>query len=292
MLLLITSVIHAQAQDVKVSGKFLADSIKIGEPVGYTFTARYPQHLTLLFPDSTYAFSPFEFSKKIFFSTKTTNGFSYDSTVYYFTTFELDNIQTLSLPAFVVSVRDCTVIAAEPDSVFLVGLAETPPDSLSAENLPLKTDILYEDVWHQFNYVIVLIVLTAFAVVSLIAWIVFGKRIIKYFKLKKIIKRHQEFINSFSSNLQQLNTANSSEKTEQTVLLWKKYMEYLEQKPYTKLTTRETVSITPDETLGKSLKSIDGAIYGHNQNVISALEYLMQFSENQFQKRLAEVKHG
>jgi hypothetical protein len=281
-----------QAQDIKVSGKFLADSIKIGEPVAYSFTARYPQHLTLLFPDSTYTFYPFEFGRKVFFSTQTTNGFSYDSAVYYLSSFELDEIQKLSLPAFVVSVRDCTVVAAEPDSVFLVGLAEIPPDTLSAQNLPLKTDILYEDVWHQFNYFIVLIILTSLTVLTLVIWIVFGKRIIKYFKVKKFIKKHQEFINSFTLHIQQLSLSDSPEKTEKTVLLWKKYMEYLERKPYTKLTTRETVSVTPDEMLGKSLKHIDGAIYGHNQNVLNALEYLKQFSENQFQKRLAEVKHG
>lgn len=280
------------AQDVKLVGQFQADSFKIGEPVAYSFTARYPQHLTLLFPDSLYNFAPFEFDKKAFFSTKTTNGISYDSTVYYLTSFELDKIQKLALPAYIVSVRDCTAIAAEADSIYLVEVADLPTDSINAQNLPLKTDLLYEDVWYQFNYYIGVIILIGVAVISLIVWLAFGKRIIKYFKVKKIIKKHQQFIQTFSEHIEQLINNNSSERTEQTVLLWKRYMEQLDKKPYTKLTTRETIAVTPDEVLRESLKSIDGAIYGHSQNVIASLEYLKKFSENQFQKRLAEVKHG
>jgi hypothetical protein len=292
VLLLALCHIRTQGQDVKVSGKFLTDSIKIGEPVAYSFTAHYPQHLTLLFPDSSYSFFPFEFEKKVFFHTKTTNGISYDSTIYYFTSFELDEIQKLSLPAYIVSVRDCTVVAAEPDSVFLVAMAATPSDTLSAQNLPLKTDILYEDVRYQFNYVIVLIIITGLIILSLIIWIVFGKRIIRYFKVKKIIGKHHEFITHFTENIRQLTDTHSAKKTEQTVFLWKRYMEYLERIPYTKLTTKETAAVIPDETLRQSLKDIDSAIYGHAHKVINALEYLKEFSENQFQKRLAEIKHG
>jgi Sec-independent protein translocase protein TatA len=292
VLLLAVSYVQTQGQDVKVSGKFLADSIKIGEPVAYSLTARYPQHLTLLFPDSTYTFFPFEFEKKIFYSTKTSNGISYDSTIYYFTSFELDQIQKLSLPAFIVSLRDCTLVAAEPDSVFLVEVAETPPDSLSAQNLPLKTNILYENVWHQFNYFIILIILTSLVIIALVIWFVFGKKIIRYFKIKKITKRHYEFITNFTENINKLSENQSSKQTEQAVFLWKKYMEYLERKPYTKLTTKETAAVTPDEVLRQSLKDIDSAIYGHTHNVVNALEYLKEFSENQFQKRLADIKHG
>jgi hypothetical protein len=292
MLLLTCIQLQAKAQEVKVSGNFLADSIKIGEPVAYSFTARYPQHLTILFPDSTYSFFPFEFHKKVFFSTKTSNGISYDSTIYYLTSFELDKIQRLNLPAFIVSVRDCTEVAANPDSVFLISSVEIPPDSLNAQNLPLKTDTAYEDVHHQFNYFIILIILTTLAILSVVIWFTFGKRIIKYYKVKRFIKKHQEFISTYTQSVEQLNSTASSEKTEQTVLLWKKHMEYLDRKPYTKLTTKETVLVTPNDTLKESLKNIDGAIYGNNQNVTNALMYLRQFSENQFQKRLAEVKNG
>ena len=292
VLFILICALSIHAQDIKVSGKFLADSIKIGQPVGYALNAHYPQHLTILFPDSAYSFYPFEFEKKVFFPTSTTNGYSSDSTVYYFTTFEIDEIQKLSLPAFLVSIRDCTAVVAEPDSIFLIGLTTTLPDTVNAQNLPLKTSIIYEDVPYQFNYVITLIILASIIILGLVTWFIFGKRIMKYFKIRRITKKHHEFISLFTSLLQELNAQNSSEKTEQTVFLWKKYMEYLEQKPYTKLTTRETALVTPDELLKESLKNIDSAIYGHTHNVINALEYLKQFSDNQFQKKLTEVEHG
>jgi hypothetical protein len=69
-------------------------------------------------------------------------------------------------------------------------------------------------------------------------------------------------------------------------------MEQLESRPYTKLTTRETVRIENNEDLGKNLHSIDGAIYGHNTRVIESLESLKQFADQRFGKKVEEVKHG
>ena len=54
------------AQEAKVRGSFLADSVKIGEEISYTLTASYSKNLTLIFPDSTFSFTPFEFQKKKF----------------------------------------------------------------------------------------------------------------------------------------------------------------------------------------------------------------------------------
>ncbi|HET9053766.1 MAG TPA: hypothetical protein VFM90_06330, partial [Cyclobacteriaceae bacterium] len=55
------------AQEIKVSAGFVKDSVAIGEPVAYYLTARYPESVMALFPDSTFGFSPFEFGNKQFF---------------------------------------------------------------------------------------------------------------------------------------------------------------------------------------------------------------------------------
>src|SRR5688500_16042359 len=75
--------VTTQAQDVKVSGGFLKDSVQIGEPVAYFLSAAYPQALTVLFPDSTFSFAPFEFNRKRLSPTYTVGGVSHDSVVYY-----------------------------------------------------------------------------------------------------------------------------------------------------------------------------------------------------------------
>lgn len=289
-LLTITAV---AAQEIKVTSGFLSDSIRIGEPVPFSISVRYPQQLNVLFPDSTYSFAPFEFSSKQFFQTHTVNGISHDSVVYYLTTFEIDKVQRLRLPVFVTTAKDCTTYTASPDSIYLVELVKNPPsDSVTANNLPLKTNTFYEKVFSEFNYVIMLIIATALAIIALIVWIFFGKRILRYFKSKKLLKKHRAFLDAFNSNLSQLSAAFSREQAEQTLSLWKKYMEQLEQRPYTKLTTRETTTLLPDGNLKNNLQSLDRAIYGNQTSVVDPLKNLQKIAEEHFHKKLEDIKNG
>jgi hypothetical protein len=69
-------------------------------------------------------------------------------------------------------------------------------------------------------------------------------------------------------------------------------MEQLESRPYTKLTTKETFGLIHDEALANNLRTIDRAIYGHDTSVVVALESLKTFADQQFAKKLTEVKHG
>ena len=97
---------QAQAQDVSVRGGFLSDSLKIGEQTAFYLSARYPTNLNILFPDSTHGFTPFEYEDKEYFPTETTAGISADSAVYYLTTFEIDRVQLLQLPVYIVNTSD------------------------------------------------------------------------------------------------------------------------------------------------------------------------------------------
>ena len=49
---LFVGVVSLHAQDVRINGGFLADSLGIGDEGGYYLTARYPSELNILFPDS------------------------------------------------------------------------------------------------------------------------------------------------------------------------------------------------------------------------------------------------
>lgn len=279
------------AQEIKVNGGFLKDSAQIGQPIGYYLSATYPQALNVLFPDSVFAFTPFEYQRKKLFPTTTVNGISRDSVIYYLSTFEIQKTQSLSLPIFVTTARDCTAYTAPADSLRLIELVASVPDSVAAPQLPLKTNTLYEKVFSEINYMIAIIVFGSLLIISILIWIFFGKRIAKYFKLKKLKKAHDSFLQLFTDNLQQLNTMFSSEKTEATISMWKKYLEQLERKPYTKLTTQETLKMVSDENLGVSLREIDGAIYGHQTSVAESLKELKRFADERFQKKFDEVKH-
>ncbi len=282
----------AQEVDVDVRGGFFADSIKIGEQTGYYLSARYPSEMNVLFPDSIHDFTPFEYDSKEYFFTRTTDGISTDSTIYYLTTFEIDRVLHLSLPVYVVHGRDCTVVTTVPDSVLITQFVAHVPDTVSVAELPFKENTAYEDVRYDFNVGLLLGLLTVLLALALIGWGMFGRRIVRHFKVKKMKKDHMAFLNRYNALLSQLNSGFSSLTTESALVAWKKYMEQLESKPYTKLTTRETQRLVREPGLIGDLSNIDRAIYGHETAVAGPLENLRNFADERFNLKLKEVHHG
>jgi hypothetical protein len=284
--------LSASAQEIKVTSGFVKDSVAIGEPITYYLTARYPESVMALFPDSTFKFSPFEFGDKQFFPTKTTSGISYDSAVYQLSTFEIDKVQYLSLPVYVTTARDCTAFDSSRDSVFLIEQIKIPAtDTVALKNLTLKSNTLYERVFTQFNTLILMIVLGVLVVAAIIGWIFFGKRIIRHFRIKKLEKKYQQFLQSFSKQVEEISQTFSREKTESALSIWKKYLEQLERKPYTKLTTREVIKMDADASLGNSLAMIDNAIYGNQTAVTEPLTALRTIAEQRFTKKINQIRH-
>lgn len=284
--------LSVSAQEIKVTSGFMKDSAAIGEPITYYLTARYPESIMTLFPDSTFAFSPFEFSSKKFFPTKTTSGISYDSAVYTLSTFEIEKIQSLSLPVYVTTARDCTAFESDRDSIFLIEQIKIPAtDTVALKNLPLKSNTLYERVRMQFNTFILLIVLSVLIVAAIVVWIFFGKKIIRHFRVKSLEKKYQKFLQQFVGQLDEINKNFSRERTEQALSTWKKYLEQLERKPYTKLTSREISKMDADQLLGSALTRIDNAIYGNQTAVAEPFNSLKAITEQRFTKKINQIRH-
>lgn len=284
--------VYGFTQDVKVQGGFLSDSLKIGEQTAYYLSAHYPSNLTILFPDSTHAFTPFEYLNKEYFLTRTTEGISADSTVYYLTTFEIDRIQYLQLPVYVVQQSDCTVVSSQRDSVLITQFVAQVPDSLTADRLPLKMNTAYQKVFYNFNVWLLIIIIGGLVAIALVVWLVFGKRIRRYFLLKRMQKNHAYFLDTYDGMLARLKAAFSPPVTESALVTWKRYMEQLEARPYTKLTTRETLRLLKEPALSDDLGRIDRAIYGHDTSVVESLEHLKGYADRKFRQRLKEVQHG
>lgn len=282
----------SRAQEIKVNGGFLSDSLKIGEETAFYLSAHYPSELNVLFPDTTFGFTPFEFKKRNYSPTHSENGVSVDSAVYYLTTFEVDRLQYLELPVFLVQPQDCTMVQTPRDSIRITQLVSQVPDSLSADKLPLKMNTAYHEVSWQFNFWIALIALGILIIIALIVFIFFGKQIRVWLLARKLQRKHFQFLETYNAIVSQLKNSFSSMTTESALSTWKKYMEQLEARPYTKLTTRETLHLLNDEALAKTLSTVDRAIYGHNTSVIESLETLKSIADQRFSKKLEEVKHG
>ena len=280
------------AQDVIVRGGFFKDSLRVGDQSGFYLAAEYPTNLNILFPDSTFNFTPFEYESKTYLPTKTNKGRSYDSVIYLLSTFEIDRVQALSLPVFQLNPMDCTVYLSRRDTILLTELVKDLPDTVTLQNLPLKVNIAYEDVPYTFNYPIVVLIVGVLLVLSVVTWVLFGKKIRRHFRLKRMQKAHHKFLETFNVQLDSIKSAFSSVTTENALSQWKKYMEQLDSRPYTKLTTKETLQMEKNESLGRNLHTIDGAIYGHDTAVVESLESLRNFADRRFVQKLEEAKHG
>jgi hypothetical protein len=277
---------------VDVRGGFIADSLKIGEHTAFYLSAHYPTELMVLLPDSAFSFAPFEYDSRQYFPTKSAGGMSVDSVVYSLSTFEIDELQTLGLPAFVVNEQDCTEVFSNTDTIRLVQLVGNLPDSTAAEKLPLKENLAFVDVPGNFNYPVFAIIGGGVVVILVVLALIFGKRVRRHFKLRNMLRNHEAFLKAYTQALAPLRAALSIPGTESTLVLWKRYMEQLEARPYTKLTTHEMLMLEKDETLGRHLKAIDGVVYGHGTAVVESLENLKSFADRRFQKKLEEVKHA
>jgi hypothetical protein len=283
----------AFGQEVKVRGQFLVDSTRIGVPVPFSLTAHHLKDQDILFPDSTFSFAPFEFHQKKFFTTITKDTLSYDSVVYYLSSFETDSLQKLRLPVFVVQPRDCTKVFSLEDSLGLIRMVHSYPDSVTIDKLPLKMSTAYQKVDFTLNYPLAALIGGLLGAILILVWTAFGKRIRKYYILKRLQKNHQGFLDRFNGLAEQLKSSLTSSRAEEALIVWKKYMEGLASKPFTKYTSKEIIAQEEDKTLGEALHSMDRFIYGGVTDFSDAsFLTLRTYTEAQYHKKMEEIKNG
>ena len=257
----------------------------------YSLSIRYLNTKDVVFPDSLYNFAPFELYKKVSFSTKSDSIFSLDSAVYYLATFELDTVQRLNLPIFMVTDGDSLAVFGGPDSVILNQVVTTFPDSVA-----LLANTTYSNVPLNFNYPYLVVGVTAIILVGLIIFFVFGKSLRKRYLIFRLSRLHGKFLEKLNTEIHEAeNSVGSNNRPiEQLIIDWKSYMEKLNQQPYTKLTTKEIRSVYKDNQLYKALSSIDRAIYGGlaDKKLVDSFYYLRSASEDSFQSKMEEVRNG
>ena len=294
MLILLVFAIHvnALAQTVETSAVFLEDSVKIGMPVGYSLTSRYPADKDILFPDSTSNFGRFEYSSKQWYPTITANGFSKDSVIYFVRTFEIDSTQTLALNLIELVDGDSIVHPFPVDSIALVHTISDIPDSLSVIFLQEDTDFARVDT--QFNYPFVIASLLMALALLIILWVVFGKKIRNALGARRLKKRNEKFMKEYDLLTRNIRVESIHDDSEIVLSYWKKYMEGLEKLPYRKMTTKEIASMKSEEELINALREVDKVIYADGEilEVQSNLVKLKTYSQDKFEEELNRIQHG
>ncbi|MFC2188201.1 hypothetical protein [Peijinzhouia sedimentorum] len=278
----------AVAQEYKPKGSFQVDSARVGEEIPYSLSFTYPRDWQVLFPDSLGNYSPFEYSGRIFFPT-VTDSLSTDSTIYYLSTYELDEIQLLRLP---VKVRkpngDTTTLYTDYSQISLIQVVTQLPDSLD-----FKENTFYRNVKTAFNYPYLLAGLFLLTAALIAVWIIFGKRIRKWFAIRRLTKSHKIFLNKYRKLQPDAAFGANLEETEKLLFIWKKYLETLEKAPFTKLTTREILKIVNVNGLDKALKAVDRAIYARikGEDLDLAFKIMEEVSIDQYQQKVNSIKN-
>lgn len=274
----------AKAQSIEPKGYFMSDSIQIGQPVPYVLSVKYPKKLELVFPDSLYNFSPFELERKVYFPTRSDSVFSKDSAVFYLSTFEIDSVQYLKLPVYVINEFDSTTLWTETDSIILQHVVTEMPDSVA-----MKTNTEYVEVPMEFNYPYFTIGSIILIILIIAIYLIFGKTVRKKLKIRRLNKRFIRFEQEFDYLVDKTPT-----KCEPILKLWKTFIESVTSQPYQKLTTKEIIAQIKDNKLEEALMAIDRNIYGPKEATLlpNAYSIIRDLAIRLYNEKLEEIENG
>ncbi|MDB5260858.1 MAG: hypothetical protein JWQ14_139 [Adhaeribacter sp.] len=284
---------NSHAPDDRPQGIFQDDTVKLGQELKYLFYYRHRPNDEIIFPDSTFNFSPFEYVSRQYFPTRTVNGWSLDSAVYIFRTFSIDPVQTLALPVFALQNQDTITVSSQPAEVYLQQLVKGP-----IEAAQLKDQTALVPIPERFNFAYWLIASGVLVLLTVLIWILFGQKIITQYRLYVLRKAHQAFINKFNIFIDRFNKSESLQIVEQAITLWKNYLTGLEGNAINSFTTKEIAAYyNDDEDVTTALRLFDKAIYGNivsdkSSETIIAFFLLHHFADRRYEFVKKIIKHA
>lgn len=273
-------------------GFFHLDTVKIGEPVNFTFYFRHAATAEVVLPDSTFNFEPFEYVSRRFFPTQTQKGESMDSVIYTLRTFQVEPRQTLSLPAFLLQEQDTVILKSEPEIIYVKQMVRDPA---RAENLKPHTTLATINA--RLNYGYWFIGLGVLILVLCLIWMIFGKRILVRYRLYTLKLNHNQFINKYNGFIEGFNKSESLQTIEQAITLWKNYLTDLEGNAINSFTTKEIAAYyNDDEDVTTALRLFDRAIYGNivsdkSSETIIAFYLLHHFADRRYEFIKEQTSH-
>ena len=275
-------------QEIKVEGNFIEDSIQIGNIVSYNLNVSYPNNIEVLLPDSNYNYSPFEYINKSYSSTINDSIYNYDEVTYKFTSFNLDSIQFLKLPVFIINSNDSLIMYSNKDSIFLMEFIKELSDSL---NLKSNTKFSFVDL--AIDYPFLSKIISFLIIFTITFYLLFRKKINKYFKTKYTKKEYNTFINKIEKLNDEIQKDFKIEKIELFLLLWKRYNEKVSKYPYSSLTTSEIIHLGIVNDIKENLNSLDNTIYGNKKITDFKKNFIMlkKHSTKIFNNKLKEINN-
>ena len=275
------------AQEVEVKGYFTQDSAKLGERVGFVLKAKYPEGIQLVFPDSTFDYSPFVLLEKKTFISATQEGITQDSAVYYLSNFSLEPSSFLTLPVYELNRYDSLTYYSDEAELKLKLMLDSIP-----EQPVFKENNVYQPIDKSFNWLMGALILGGVLLFLGTFLLIFANRIKAFLKAKREKLRWMQFERKWKKLSALLGQTPAIELADEVVGLWKGYMESITDLPFQEWTSSEIASQLDDPQVLKSLRTIDMIIYaGKDGKTEEATQYLLGIAKYHYEKKLNQTQN-
>lgn len=275
------------AQQIEVSGYFTQDSARLGERVGFVLKAKYPETSQLLFPDSTFDFSPLVFLEKKTFISNTVDGITQDSAIYYVSNFSLEPSVFLALPVYELNRYDSLTYYTNEAELKLKLMLDSIP-----EELVFQENNVYQPLKKSFNWLLFGLISGGVILFLGVLFTLFKDRIKAIFKKNREKIRWIQFELKWKKLSALLAQNPNQELADEVIGLWKGYLESLTAQPYQEWTSSEISDALQDKEVFKALRSIDMIIYaGKEGKTEEATTYLFEVAKSTYKEKLNQIRN-
>jgi hypothetical protein len=272
-----------QEREVEVEGYFQQDSAMIGERVAYILKARYGEGHNIVFPDSTFDFSPFVLLEKKTFMSSTTEGITLDSAIYYVSNFSLEPISFFSIPVFEVFKYDSLIHQPLEASLALKLIIDTIPDELS-----FRDNNVYQPIDTEFNFPLLIGLLLSLIFIGIGISFFFGKSIRRRWEIWMEKRKYRLFALRWKKAEEEFAAKPDMDHADELLGLWKTYMEHLKDKPFREWTTIEISDFLENKEIIKDFREIEMIIYAgkSGKNIPKACQNLWNICSDTYQQKI------
>ena len=288
-LLILQSIYSLNAQKIEYKGYFIKENKTIGDTIYFISTINYPKNIEIIQPDSSNDYKTFEYIDKLIFPSLKIEDRVLDSTIYLLRTFNTDTIQSLKLSSYIINNNDSLKITSTEDNLIISNQIKKIDESLK-----VKYNTILSKINKLINYKYVTYIIAIILLIIGLTYILFGKKIVIFFKIHRLKKAFKSFETKFQKQQMIYKKEKSKNEIEKLLVIWKVFMEFISNKTYLSSTTKEIKKFNSNKKIISSLKEFDKNIYSPNKNILESKDINNLFNEakHNFNVKLKNIKNG
>ena len=288
-LLIVQSTYSLNAQKIEYKSYFIKENKTIGDTIYFISTINYPKNIEIIQPDSSNDYKTFEYIDKLIFPSLKIKDRVLDSTIYLLRTFNTDTIQSLKLSSYIINNNDSLKITSTEDDLIISNQIKKIDQSLK-----VKYNTILSKINKLINYKYVTYIIAIILLIIGLTYILFGKKIVIFFKIHRLKKAFKSFETKFQKQHMIYRKEKSKNEIEKLLVIWKVFMEFISNKTYLSSTTKEIEKFNSNKKIISSLKEFDKNIYSPNKNILESKDINNLFNEakHNFNVKLKNIKNG